>query len=138
MTKTAQVEKALVPQIAKEDGALRMTARASNIATWVIYNFPEYAGKLVNVRLIRKEILNGLKINVSDAIGDMKAHGHAWGNGKQGLGLDSKEINGERYIVMSLVNLTRCSRYLLGKGRKVSALTRLIDSEIVDGVTIAD
>lgn len=135
-TQMSQAEKALVPRIAKEDGKLRMTARASNIATWFIYNFPEHAGKLINVRLIREEILDGLKLVVADVSGDLKAHGHAWGNGKQGLGLDNEEVNGERYIVMSLINMVRCSRYLLGKGRKVGALSLLNASPVIDTVVL--
>jgi len=132
-----QADKALVPQIAKEDGSLRMTARASNVATWFIYHFPEHAGELINVKLIRKEIVENLKTLVLDQAGDLKAHGHAWGKGKQGLGLDSETVSGERYVVMSLINMTRCSRYLLGKGRKVGALTKIQSSEVID-IIVAD
>jgi len=122
-----------VPELEKEN---RLVRRASNIATLFLELMPKFEGKAVSVRALRLELLRRLDISPTNLVGDLRAHGDAYG--KSGLGLETIVVGGQKYVEFSLVNQVRCIRYLLGQGRKVGALVHKQLVETVDDILPGD
>ena len=132
------VDKLLVSNFIKEDGDNRRLARQANIATMFNLMFSKHIGEVINAKVFRNMILENLKergfsSEVFDINGDFRAHGDAYG--KSGLNLDITKIGRDRYILFSLPNIIRCTRFLLGNGGRTTGslyLKRLdLENEII-------
>ena len=120
-----RVDKLLVSGFVREDGENKMLARQANVATLFWMLFSSHAGKVMSMKsfrnLIKEWLFSKWYDNDLHALfgedktkDDLRVHGSACG--KQGLKLDMLEINREKFLIFSLPNLIRCSRFLLGSG----------------------
>ena len=103
----------------------RNTARACNIAKYIIDNFGSNAGKRINIKDLRKNIPGDVKDTSLNPIGDLKAHGNA----VNVLNLGKLTRGKDTYVDFSLPNLKRCTSWILGQGRKVGAIQLIRDSD---------
>jgi hypothetical protein len=108
------VDKMLISGYVPEDGDNRRAARMANISTMFLEQWgsgKRAIGSLYLRKLIREKLsLNSLEGEAKS--GDHRAHGDAYGG--QGLNLDTTTIGNRKYILFSLPNIVRCSRFLLG------------------------
>jgi hypothetical protein len=111
--------------VSEDQPNVKLIARASNIAHWFIQNFADNMGGLVSTKDARAEILGELFAGPTTA-GDINAHGRACAL----LNLNVENISGVNHIEFSLINLKRCTSFLLGRGR-VSHSIELVQNPLV-------
>jgi hypothetical protein len=111
--------------VSEDQPNVKLIARASNIAHWFIRNYAENAGCLVSTKNARAEILGALFVG-PPSNGDINAHGRA----SALLNLNMENISGVNHIEFSLINLKRCTSFLLGRGR-VSHSIELVRNPLV-------
>lgn len=112
----------------------RRTARACNIAKYLIDNFSTNAGKRISIKELRNGIPNEFKDESLNPKGDLKAHGDA----VNALNLGKLTKNKETFVDFSLPNLKRCTSWILGQGRKVGAIQLVRDEEETKDPLIRD